>query len=69
MARIHRARYGFPALIPKETLDTLPRFYLVAPWQHLPLGFRSIERFVQTMFPNHVLRQLDPNLAVLERRM
>jgi hypothetical protein len=69
MARIHRARYGFPALIPKETLDTLPRFYLVAPWQHLPLGFRSIERFVQTMFPNHVMRQLDPNLAVLERRM
>ena len=69
MARIHRARYGFPALVPKESLDALPRFYLVAPWQHLPLGFRTIERFGQTMFPHHTVRQLDPNLALLERRM
>lgn len=69
MARIHRARYGFPALVPKESLDALPRFYLVAPWQHLPLGFRTIERFAQTMFPRHSVRQLDPNLALLERRM
>lgn len=69
MARIHRDRYGFPRLVPKETLDTVPRFYLIAPWQHLPLGFRSIERFAQTLFPRHTMRQLDPNLALLERRM
>lgn len=68
MARIHHARYGFPTLVAKETLDTTPRFYLVAPWQHLPLGFRSIDRFARTIFPNHTVRQLaDQNVALLER--
>lgn len=68
MARIHRERYGFPRLAAREVLDTTRRFYLVAPWQHLPLGFRSIDRFAQSVFPRHRVSQVDPNLAVLELR-
>lgn len=68
LARIHYERYGFPRLAPREALDTTSRFFLVAPWQHLPLGYRSIERFTQSVFPNHRVVLLDPNLAMLERR-
>ena len=67
IVRVHSKRFGVPRLVPQATLDTTQRFVFIAAWAHLPVGFRSIERFSRSVFPNHRVRQLDLNSALLER--
>jgi hypothetical protein len=68
MVRVHAKRYGVPRLVPQTSLDSMPRFVLIAAAAHLPVGFRSLERFSRSAFPHHTMRQLDFNTALLERR-
>ena len=68
VVRVHARRFGVPRLVPETVLDTTDRFVLVAAWAHLPVGFRSIERFARTVFPDHKVTQLDLNSALFERR-
>lgn len=67
IVRVHSRRFGVPTLVSQATLDTTQRFVFIAAWAHLPVGFRSIERFSRSVFPNHRVRQLDLNSALLER--
>lgn len=67
VVRIHSKRFGVPRLVSQESLDSTQRFVLIAVPAHLPVGFRSIERFSRSVFPNHRVRQLDFNSALLER--
>jgi hypothetical protein len=68
IVRAHAQRFGIPKLVPQTTLDTTPRFVLVAAAAHLPFGYRSIERFSRAVFPNHRVTLIDPTSALLERR-
>ena len=67
LARVHARRLGFPALRTRASLDSAPGFLLLAPFGRLPAGFRSVEQYAQTMFPEHQVRRLKPDLMLLER--
>ena len=67
LVRVHSRRFGVPRLVPEAVLDTTSRFVFIASWAHLPVGFRSIERFSQSVFPDHRVTRIDLNSALLER--
>jgi hypothetical protein len=67
VVRVHASRFGVPRLVQESVLDTTPRFVLIASWAHLPVGFRSIERFGQSVFPDHAITRLDLNSALFVR--
>ena len=67
IVRTHARRFGVPTLVSEAALDTARRFVLIAPPAHLPYGFRSIERFTRSVFPDHRVTPLDFSSALLER--
>jgi hypothetical protein len=67
LARVHARRFGFPVLAPAQSLDSLRQFLLLSPEGRLPAGFRSVEHFAATLFPQHRFRRLLPDLGMLER--
>jgi hypothetical protein len=68
MTRIHARLYGFPRSAAQTTLDSTPRFLLVAPEQWLPKGVWPVERFGRLVFPHHRGRRIHPDILLLERQ-
>lgn len=67
-ARYHAGIYGWPVMAPVTSLDTLPRFYLVATDATLPPGYAPVSRYGAALFPRHQVRRLSPVLSVFERQ-
>jgi hypothetical protein len=66
-ARVHSARFGFPALATQATLDTTTRFLLVASEARLPRGVQDVTALARATFPHHLVSPLSENLLLLER--
>jgi hypothetical protein len=66
-ARVHSARFGFPALAPQARLDTTPRFLIMASHARLPRGVDDITALARATFPRHQVTLVSENLLLLER--
>ena len=67
VARVHARRFGFPRISAQRSLDSLPRFVLVASDDNLPPGYSGVEGIVVAVFPHHRMARLAPGLLLLDR--
>jgi len=67
LARVHARRLLFPKLVEPASLDSIPRFLLLAPEGRLPAGYPTIGAWARVAFPDHRLRRITADLSLLER--
>jgi hypothetical protein len=66
-ARGHARTYGFPILATPATLDSVPRFVLLAAEMSLPGGYKQPAAFGRALLPNHRVVRVSETLSLFER--
>jgi hypothetical protein len=65
IVRVHSRRYGYPTIVPRGALDTVPRFVVVFDETEFPRGY-SPDGFAQAVFPRHKRRRVSSDLWLFE---